>query len=270
MAVPFSVPVIPKAPPGFTFIFYEVIPRESLGLEISYQMVISDIFDLLGASRTEVSRAASMTIPKVDPKAKRPLGGSQGEVLSKNGKTLHTNVPMAMSMALVWPLTNPLQIMSVEDSLDGRGSSEPDPPLYTCDFFMEGAPLPSTKGVRPWADRHVGKEADYVKCPFSSYRYGELEDNGSGGDAFSLEEECGLLDGEEFTKEYLRPLVCKSFFQAFVEGWTSALDKQEVVADLVLRNEEEIPIPNNYLPIVLAVTKGDRGGSVAEEEAPET
>nr|POF22018.1 hypothetical protein CFP56_73838 [Quercus suber] len=53
-------------------------------------------------------------------------------------------------------------------------------------------------------------------------------------------------------------------------GWTNALDKQEVVVDSILRNEEEIPIPNNYLPDVLAVTKGDRGGSVAEEEAPET
>ena len=53
-----------------------------------------------------------------------------------------------------------------------------------------------------------------------------------------------------------------------MEGWTSALDKQEVAIDLVLRNEEEIPIPNNYLPDVLAVTKGGRGGSVAEEEAP--
>ena len=50
--------------------------------------------------------------------------------------------------------------MSVEDSPDGEGSSEPDPPPYTCDFVMEGAPFPSTKGVRPWADRHVGKEAD--------------------------------------------------------------------------------------------------------------
>lgn len=191
MAVPFLVLVIPKAPPGFTFIFYEVIPYESLGLEISYQMVISDIFDLLGAPRIEVSRAAYVTIPKADPKAKRPLGGSQGEVLSKNGKTLHTNVPMAMSVAPDWPLTNPLQIMSVEDSLDGRGSSKPDPLFYTCDFFMEGAPLPSTNGVRPKSDRHVGKEADYVKGPSSSYRYGELEDNGSGRDALILKEECG-------------------------------------------------------------------------------
>lgn len=149
MVVPFSVPVIPKAPLGFTFIFYEVIPRESLGLEISYQMVILDIFDLLGALRTEVSRAASTTIPKADPKAKRPLGSSQGEVLSKNGKTLHTNVLMAMSVALVWPSTHPLQIMSVDDSPDGRGSFEPNPLPYTCDFLMEGVLLPSTKGVRP-------------------------------------------------------------------------------------------------------------------------
>lgn len=54
-----------------------------------------------------------------------------------------------------------------------------------------------------------------------------------------------------------------------MEGWTNALDKQEVAADSALRNDEEIPIPNNYLPDVLTVTKGDRGGSVAEEEAPE-
>lgn len=67
---------IPILVPGFTLIVSKVIPRESLGLEISYQMVISDIFNLLGASRIEVSRAAFMTIPKVDPKAKRPHGGS--------------------------------------------------------------------------------------------------------------------------------------------------------------------------------------------------
>ena len=139
-----------------------MIPRESLGLEISYQMVISDIFNLLRALRTEVSRAASMTISKADPKAKRPHGGSQGKVPSNNGKTIHTNVPMAMPVAPVWPLTHPSQIMSVEDSPDGEGSFEPDPPPFTCDFVMEGAPLPSTKGVRPWADRHVGKEADCV------------------------------------------------------------------------------------------------------------
>ena len=119
---------IPILVPGFTLIVSKVIPRESLGLEISYQMVISDIFNLLGASRIEVSRAAFMTIPKVDPKAKRPHGGSQGEVPSKNGKTLHTNVPMAIPMAPVQPLTHHLQIMSVEDSPDGEGSSEPDPP----------------------------------------------------------------------------------------------------------------------------------------------
>ena len=153
MAIPISIPVIPEAPPGFILIISKVILRESLGLEISYQMVISNIFNLLGASRIEVSRAASMTVPKADLKA---------EVPSKNGKTLHTNVPMAMLMAPVWPPTHPLQIMSVEDSLDGEGSSEPDPPPYTCDFVMEGAPLPSTKGVRPWADRHVGKEADCI------------------------------------------------------------------------------------------------------------
>ena len=47
----------------------------------------------------------------------------------------------------------------------------------------------------------------------------------------------------------------------------SALDKQEVLTDLVLQNEEQIPIPNNYLPDVLAITKGERRGSVAEEEA---
>ena len=52
-----------------------------------------------------------------------------------------------------------------------------------------------------------------------------------------------------------------------MEGWTSALDKQEVATDLVLRNEEEIPILNNYLLDVLAITKGERRGSVAEEEA---
>lgn len=160
MAKPILVPVIPEAPPGFTLIVSKVIPRESLGLEISYQMVISDIFNLLGASRIEVSRAASITTPKADPKAKRPHGGSQGEVPSKNGKTLHTNVPMAIPMAPVQPLTHHLQIMSVEDSPNGEGSFEPDPPPYTCDFVMEGAPFPSTKGVRPWADRHVGKEAD--------------------------------------------------------------------------------------------------------------
>ena len=57
-----------------------------------------------------------------------------------------------------------------------------------------------------------------------------------------------------------------------MEGWTSALDKQEVATDLVLRNEEEIPIPNNYLPDVLAINKGweggGGGGSKAKEEAP--
>ena len=52
-----------------------------------------------------------------------------------------------------------------------------------------------------------------------------------------------------------------------MEEWTSALDKQEVATDLVLRNEEEIPILNNYLLDVLAITKGERRGSVAEEEA---
>lgn len=40
-----------------------------------------------------------------------------------------------------------------------------------------------------------------------------------------------------------------------MEGWTSALDKQEVATDSMLRNELEIPILNNYLPDVLAVTK---------------
>ena len=45
-----------------------------------------------------------------------------------------------------------------------------------------------------------------------------------------------------------------------MEGWTSALDKQEVATNLVLRNEEEIPIPNNYLPDVLAINKGWEGG----------
>lgn len=43
---------------------------------MSYQMVISDISDLLRASRTEVSRVASMAIPKAATKAKRPHGGS--------------------------------------------------------------------------------------------------------------------------------------------------------------------------------------------------
>lgn len=33
---------------------------------------------------------------------------------------------------------------------------------YTRDFIMEGAPLPSNEGVRPWSDRHGGKVADYV------------------------------------------------------------------------------------------------------------
>ena len=47
-----------------------------------------------------------------------------------------------------------------------------------------------------------------------------------------------------------------------MEGWTSALEKQEVATDLVLRNEEEIPIPNNYLPDVLAINKGWGGGGV--------
>ena len=45
-----------------------------------------------------------------------------------------------------------------------------------------------------------------------------------------------------------------------MEGWTSALDKQEVATDLVLRNEEEIPILKNYLPDVLAINKGWEGG----------
>lgn len=54
-----------------------------------------------------------------------------------------------------------------------------------------------------------------------------------------------------------------------MEGWTSALDKQEVATDLVLRNEEEIPILKNYLPDVLAINKGwGGGGSEAKEEAP--
>lgn len=69
---------------------------------------------------------------------------------------------MAVLVALVWPPTHHLQIMSVEDSPHGIGSSKPNPSPYTCDFVMEGAFLPSTKGVRPWANRHVGKEANCV------------------------------------------------------------------------------------------------------------
>lgn len=76
MVIPISVPVILEALPGFTLIVSEVIPYEILGLEMSYQMVISDIFDLLRALRTEVSRVASMAIPKAATKAKRPYGGS--------------------------------------------------------------------------------------------------------------------------------------------------------------------------------------------------
>nr|POF21605.1 hypothetical protein CFP56_24730 [Quercus suber] len=65
-----------------------------------------------------------------------------------------------------------------------------------------------------------------------------------------------FLDGHNFTKEYLRPLVRKYFFKAFMEGWTKALDKQEITADLVLWNEEKIPISINCLLVVLATTEG--------------
>ena len=149
MVVPISIPIIPEAPPRFTLIVSEVILHENLGLEMSYQMVISDIFYLLGALRTKVLRASSIATPKATPKAKRPHGGSQDDVPSKNGKTLHTKVLMAMTVAPVQPLAYPLQIMSVKDSPDGGGSSEPDPPRYSCDFVMEGALLPSTKVARP-------------------------------------------------------------------------------------------------------------------------
>lgn len=76
MVIPILVPVIPEALLGFTLIVSEVISYEILGLEMSYQMVISDISNLLRASRTEVSRVASMAIPKAATKAKRPHGGS--------------------------------------------------------------------------------------------------------------------------------------------------------------------------------------------------
>ena len=37
------------------------------------------------------------------------------------------------------------------------------PPPYACEFVMEGAPLPSNEGVRPWATRHGEKVADCVR-----------------------------------------------------------------------------------------------------------
>lgn len=82
--------------------------------------------------------------------------------------------------------------MDVEDSQVGEGSFEPTPPLYTCNFIMEGTPLSSNEGGRPWLDMHGGKVVDYVgKCPSASYRHGKLEGDGWGGNAFGLEEERG-------------------------------------------------------------------------------
>nr|POF21604.1 hypothetical protein CFP56_24729 [Quercus suber] len=57
---------------------------------------------------------------------------------------------------------------------------------------MEGAPLSSNEGIRPWLDRHGSKVVDCVgKCPSPSYGHGELEGDGWGGNVFGLKEERG-------------------------------------------------------------------------------
>lgn len=67
------------------------------------------------------------------------------------------------------------------------------------------------------------------------------------------------------TKEWLRPQVRKSWLQASVDGWVNAFNAQEVAADSKLQNEEEIPIPNNYLLDQLAISKAKGRGQEAEE-----
>ena len=50
-----------------------------------------------------------------------------------------------------------MQILDIEDSQVGEGSSELAPHLYTCNFIMEGATFLSNDCIRPWLDRHGGK-----------------------------------------------------------------------------------------------------------------
>lgn len=167
MAILSSKSIIPKALQGITLVISEVIPCEDL--EMSYQRMILDIVDLLIAPWTDDSKATS----KDTAKAQRPHGGTQGEGSS-------------------WPPT-PQQILDIEDSQVGEGSSELVPPPYTCDFIMEGASLPSNEGVRPWLDRHGNKMDDSVGktllLPMNMENWKVMDGKGM---LFGLEEDCGV------------------------------------------------------------------------------
>ncbi|KAK9997962.1 hypothetical protein SO802_017565 [Lithocarpus litseifolius] len=76
-------------------------------------------------------------------------------------------------------------------------------------------------------------------------------------------------EGHEDAKDYLRPQVRKSCYLAFVDGWVSALDALYVKAFSMLRNEEEMPILNNYLlkePTTIEADMEEFLGEILERE----
>lgn len=125
--------------------------------------MIPNVVDLLGAPRTNDSKVTSKTAHKAAAKAKRLRGGPQSEAQAKKSKTTRTKVPIAVTTVAAQNPTPPLETVDVKESQVGEGPSKPAaPPPYTRDFIMEGAPLPSNEGVRPWLDKHGGKVADCV------------------------------------------------------------------------------------------------------------
>jgi len=98
---------------------------------MSYQRVIPDIVDLLGALRTDDLKVTSKTAHKAAAKAKRLRGGPQSEAQAKKSKTTQTKVPTAITMVATRNPTPPLEIVDVKESQVGEGPSEPTPPPFT-------------------------------------------------------------------------------------------------------------------------------------------
>lgn len=83
---------------------------------MSYQRVILDIADLLGAPRTDDSNVTSKTAKKAAAKAKRLCRGPQSEAHVKKSKTTQTKVPTAMTTVAAQNPTPLPEIVDIEES----------------------------------------------------------------------------------------------------------------------------------------------------------